>query len=91
MREDSLYQDLTLPNGWTRVKNSDYQGSKADLLDGFKLSPGHMAAAADRSGSEKDAVAVNLTTNILPQHEQNNKRPWKGLETYSGCQLGEVQ
>jgi large repetitive protein len=81
-RFQNFYQDETLPNGWIRVKNSDYAKPKSDLPDGFLLSPGHMSAAADNSRSLKDSLAVNLTTNILPQHEQNNNGPWKGLELY---------
>nr|WP_013334799.1 CARDB domain-containing protein [Gloeothece verrucosa]ADN18050.1 YD repeat protein [Gloeothece verrucosa PCC 7822] len=80
--------DPDLPNtNWYRVRDEDYRESTPTLLPDpgqrkLYLQGGHMTAAEDRTRTQKDYIATFLTTNLLPQHEQNNNGPWKGLEKY---------
>ena len=76
--------------GWYQVKHDDLAKTKTKLPDGNLLERGHMTAAEDRTRSEKDYIATFLTTNILPQHEQNNNGPWKSLERHLRKQVTEA-
>lgn len=71
-RRNNFDMDETLPQGWYRVKSSDYSGSGYDR--------GHMCPAADRSANIPDNTATFLTTNIIPQARDNNQGPWADLE-----------
>jgi endonuclease G len=66
--------DEDLPEGWERVKPSDYTGSGFDR--------GHMTNSEDRSRSPEDNISTFLMTNILPQSPDNNQGPWVDLEKY---------
>ena len=67
--------DPSLPQGWYRVRPSDYTNSGYDR--------GHMAPSADRTRSEEDNLATFYMTNIIPQAPDNNQGPWVQLEEYS--------
>jgi endonuclease G, mitochondrial len=66
--------DENLPEGWERIKPSDYTGSGFDR--------GHMTNSEDRSRSPEDNIPTFLMTNILPQSPDNNQGPWVELEKY---------
>lgn len=66
--------DDELPEGWERIKPSDYTGSGFDR--------GHMTNSEDRSRSPEDNISTFLMTNILPQSPDNNQGPWVDLEKY---------
>jgi endonuclease G, mitochondrial len=66
--------DEELPEGWARIKPSDYTGSGFDR--------GHMTNSEDRSRSPEDNISTFLMTNILPQSPDNNQGPWVELEKY---------
>jgi endonuclease G, mitochondrial len=66
--------DEDLPEGWERIKPSDYTGSGFDR--------GHMVNSEDRSRSPEDNIPTFLMTNILPQSPDNNQGPWVELEKY---------
>ena len=68
--------------GWYQVKDEDYDKKKTILPDGFNLERGHLTARQDRTRSKKDFISTFLTTNIFPQHPQNNKGPWSALEEH---------
>jgi endonuclease G len=67
--------DTSLPDGWYRVKPSDYTNSGYDR--------GHMAPSADRTATRQDNEALFLMTNIVPQAPDNNQGPWVQLEERS--------
>lgn len=69
--------DNILPSNLERVNGSEYRGSSFDK--------GHLAPNADRNRIEKDQFATFLTTNLLPQHPDNNRRgtAWERLEAFS--------
>ncbi|MEB3295772.1 MAG: DNA/RNA non-specific endonuclease [Synechococcales bacterium] len=71
-RSNEFRMDETLPQGWYRVKASDYSGSGYDR--------GHMIPAADRSSTVEDNRATFLLSNILPQSPDNNQGPWAKFE-----------
>jgi endonuclease G len=66
--------DTTLPDGWYKVRPSDYTNSGYDR--------GHMAPSADRTATREDNEMVFLMTNIVPQAPDNNQGPWVQLEEY---------
>jgi endonuclease G, mitochondrial len=66
--------DEALPDGWERIRPSDYTGSGFDR--------GHMTNSEDRSRSPEDNIQTFLMTNIIPQSPDNNQGPWVQLENY---------
>lgn len=66
--------DPSLPQGWYRVRPSDYTNSGYDR--------GHMAPSADRTNSIADNLPLFYMTNIVPQAPDNNQGPWVQLEEY---------
>lgn len=66
--------DPDLPEGWYRVKPTDYTNSGYDR--------GHMLPSADRTASESINRSVFYMTNIVPQAPDNNQGPWKEFEDY---------
>lgn len=53
------------------------------------MQKGHMTPVADRRGTTKDVYSTFLTSNMLPQHRDNNQSgsAWAALENYSRRQL----
>lgn len=74
-RQDNFRSDMTLPEGWYRVKASSYSGSGFDR--------GHNAPSADRTKSVEDNAATFLMTNMIPQAPKNNQETWANLEDYT--------
>lgn len=74
-RQDDFAADESLPEGWYRVKPTDYTNSGYDR--------GHMTPSADRTATEADNQATFLMTNIVPQTPNNNRGAWKNLEEYT--------
>lgn len=74
-RQDDFRADTTLPAGWYRVLQSDYQGSGYDR--------GHMCPSGDRTSSVANNSATFLMTNMIPQAPTNNQQTWANLESYS--------
>lgn len=69
-----FYPDPNLPAGWYAVQHSDY------TYTGFDR--GHMCPSADRTNTYEDNKATFMTTNIVPQSPNNNRKTWEGLESY---------
>ncbi|RDV16725.1 DNA/RNA non-specific endonuclease [Pontibacter diazotrophicus] len=74
-RQDNFRTDVTLPEGWYRVKSGSYTGSGFDR--------GHNVPSADRTKSVEDNAATFLMTNIIPQAPKNNQETWANLEDYT--------
>lgn len=74
-RQDNFRTDMTLPDGWYRVKSASYSGSGFDR--------GHNTPSADRTKSEADNAATFLMANIIPQAPRNNQETWANLEDYT--------
>jgi large repetitive protein len=80
-RRVKFQEDSSLPSpDFYAVKHEDYTAPV--LPDGFPLERGHLAASADRSRNTKDNVSTYLTSNIIPQHTQNNNPLWSGIEDF---------
>jgi DNA/RNA endonuclease G (NUC1) len=62
------------------IQHDNYAAQK--MPDGFPIERGHLAPSADRNRNTKDNVSTYLTTNIVPQHTQNNSPLWAGLEVF---------
>lgn len=73
-RQNNFRPDGILPKGTYQVTPRDYTGSGYDR--------GHMVPSADRTASEQDNSATFLMTNIFPQTAENNRGPWRELESY---------
>lgn len=74
-RQNDFRTDNTLPDGWYRVKPTDY-----GAIDGFDR--GHLCPSADRSDTEANNSETFLMTNIMPQAPVLNRGIWKALEDY---------
>lgn len=74
-RQDNFRSDMTLPEGWYRVKSSSYSGTGFDR--------GHNTPSADRTRTVEDNAATFLMTNIIPQAPRNNQETWANLEDYT--------
>lgn len=74
-RQNDFRADATLPEGWYRVKTSDYTGSGFDR--------GHNVPSADRTRTAEDNSVTFLMTNIIPQAPTNNQETWANLEDYT--------
>ena len=73
-RQDDFRRDGALPPGTYQVTPDDYDKSGYDR--------GHVVPSADRNRTEEDNSATFLMTNIVPQTPENNRGPWRELETY---------
>lgn len=73
-RQNNFRPDGILPKGTYQVTPRDYTNSGYDR--------GHMVPSADRTASERDNSATFLMTNIFPQTAENNRGPWRELESY---------
>lgn len=73
-RVDSFRPDDRLPDGWARVKPSDYTKSGYDR--------GHLCPNADRDGSPESMASTFVMTNMTPQTPDLNRGPWEKLEGY---------
>jgi endonuclease G len=69
-----FHPDTDLPEGFTRIKPSDYTGSGFDR--------GHMCPHSDRAKSDESSFATFVMTNMVPQSPQNNQKAWDQLENY---------
>ncbi|MEG5129484.1 DNA/RNA non-specific endonuclease [Microcoleus sp. ARI1-B5] len=68
--------DRSLPPDFYQVTNNDYKKRKPYV-------GGHQTPLASRSITLKDSKAVNLLTNIVPQHEDHNRSIfWEKFENY---------
>lgn len=76
-RQDDFRADNTLPSGWYRVLQTDYQYST------YGFDRGHMCPSADRTLTVADNSATFLMTNMIPQSPNNNQRTWNYLESYT--------
>ncbi|GGA44410.1 DNA/RNA non-specific endonuclease [Okeania sp. KiyG1] len=75
------YQDNTLPQGFTSgVAPSIYKNAQ---VDGVKYDLGHLTPHRERQRTQKDATAVGLLSNIVPQQSFNNQREWARIENYT--------
>lgn len=74
-RQNNFRPDTTLPEGWYRVRPSDYTNTGYDK--------GHLAPSADRTKSVEDNASTFLMTNMIPQAPDNNQGYWADLEDYA--------
>jgi endonuclease G len=74
-RQEDFRPDGALPQGVYQVTPNDYRGSGYDR--------GHVVPSGDRTRTTKDNSATFLMTNILPQAPENNRGPWRELESYT--------
>lgn len=74
-RQDNFRVDSTLPEGWPRVRPSNYSNTGFDK--------GHLCPSADRTKDVASNSATFLMTNMLPQSPKNNRQTWANLEEYS--------
>jgi endonuclease G, mitochondrial len=65
-------QDSSLPQGWYRVRPSDYAKSGFDK--------GHVVSSEDRGRSDLDNSATFFMTNMVPQAPDNNRVVWSQFE-----------
>ncbi len=66
--------DNNLPDGWILTEGSDYR------LNQRGMERGHMVPVADRDRNTKDVYSTFLTSNMLPQHGDNNRGAWQIFE-----------
>ena len=66
--------DSSLPTSWVRTEGPDYR------LNQRGIERGHMTPVADRDRTSKDVYSTFLTSNMLPQHLDNNQRVWRFFE-----------
>jgi endonuclease G, mitochondrial len=71
-RQDDFRQDSSLPQGWYRVRPSDYAKSGFDK--------GHVVSSEDRGRSDLDNSATFFMTNMVPQAPDNNRVVWSQFE-----------
>lgn len=67
-------EDPLLPDGFYRVKHSDFTNSGYDR--------GHMVRSEERTANDEDNLSTFYTTNIIAQHPDLNQGPWAILENY---------
>lgn len=79
--------DPLLPDTWVKTQGPDYR------LNQRGFDRGHMSPAGDRSRTFKDIYSTFTTTNVLPQHQGNNRQgtAWAGLENHARNQLVDEQ
>lgn len=82
-RQDDFRADATLPAGWYRVTESDYEYA----VNGFDR--GHNTPSADRTNSVANNSATFLMTNMIPQAPTNNQQTWAKLEDYCRALVGQ--
>jgi endonuclease G len=66
--------DTTLPDGYYRVKHSDYTNSGYDR--------GHLVKSEDRTRTIEDNISTFILTNIIPQTPDLNRLIWLQFENY---------
>ena len=66
--------DTTLPEGYYRVKHSDYTNTGYDR--------GHLVRSDDRTKTTEDNIATFYLTNIIPQTPDLNRLIWLQFENY---------
>jgi DNA/RNA endonuclease G (NUC1) len=66
--------DHQIPAGWERTEGPDYRYNQR------RMERGHMASVADRTRANKDVFATYLTSNLIPQHRDNNRGAWENFE-----------
>ena len=67
-------RDTLIPEGWFRIKHSDYTNSGYDR--------GHMVRSKERTKTEDDNISTFYLTNVLPQRPDLNRGVWLKLEYY---------
>ncbi|NQE35502.1 DNA/RNA non-specific endonuclease [Microcoleus asticus] len=67
--------DNDLPSSWVRTEGPDYRRNQRGM------ERGHMTPVADRDRTTKDVYSTFLTSNMLPQHEDNNRGAWQNFES----------
>lgn len=82
-RQDDFRADTSLPAGWYRVTESDYDFAS----NGFDR--GHNTPSGDRTNTVANNSATFLMTNMIPQAPNNNQRTWADLESYCRTLVGQ--
>jgi endonuclease G len=70
----SFITDTSLPEGYYRVKHSDY------TLSGYDR--GHMVMSEERTKTEEDNMSTFILTNVIPQTPDLNRGVWLNFENY---------
>lgn len=73
-RQSVFLPDPSIPDGYYKVKSSDYTNSGFDR--------GHLCDSKDRTATVEDNQATFKTVNIFPQSKNNNEITWEHLEAY---------
>ena len=73
-RQDNFRPDGGLPKGVYQATPGEYRRSGYDR--------GHMVPSGDRTANARDNSLTFLMTNIFPQASENNRGPWRELESY---------
>ncbi|MGB3616269.1 MAG: DNA/RNA non-specific endonuclease [Elainellaceae cyanobacterium] len=82
-RQNDFRPDAALPAGLDAVRPGDYDGSGYDR--------GHLVPSGDRTVTEAVNSATFVMTNIIPQTTENNREPWRRLETFSRALVDQGQ
>ncbi|MEL7331997.1 MAG: DNA/RNA non-specific endonuclease, partial [Cyanobacteria bacterium J06560_2] len=73
-RQDDFRPDGVLPKGFYQATPGEYRRSGYDR--------GHMVPSGDRTANLRDNSLTFLMTNIFPQASENNRGPWRELESH---------
>ncbi len=73
-RQDDFRPDGGLPKGFYQATPGEYRRSGYDR--------GHLVPSGDRTANPRDNSLTFLMTNIFPQASENNRGPWRALESY---------
>jgi len=73
--QDNFQPDPDLPEGFRRIKPSDYSRSGYDR--------GHVVPSGDRTDNREDNCATFLMTNMVPQRPNLNRKVWASFEDYA--------
>jgi DNA/RNA endonuclease G (NUC1) len=76
--ERNFVEDKSLPLGFNRVQETDYNFSINN-----PYVQGHQIPVVSRSINNKDNESTNILSNILPQNTKNNFPFWEKIENYT--------
>jgi len=82
IQRSSFYPDNTLPQGFTTGVTASIYQTPNNVADSVVYDGGHLAPHRERNRTQKDATAVGILSNIIPQQSFNNQREWDRIERY---------
>jgi len=75
-RSDTFTADTSLPSGWYRVTESDFQ------YTAYGFDRGHMCPSADRTAAAAANEETFFMSNMVPQSAANNQKVWADFENH---------